>query len=187
VAIASGATFDVSAASGFAIGSSQTLSGVGTVAGAISIAGTHSPGSSPGLQTFGDSIVFLVSLRYGIGGFARRDRIALVLAGAGLLLWYLADAPLLALWIALGIDAAGVFLTVRKSMEHPGTESDAAWILTALAGLFGFFSVDPGTPSLFVYPAYIFLAGAVILVSSHPGYLSWRVLSRTVRKRKTAG
>lgn len=58
VAIASGATFDVSAASGFAIGSSQTLSGVGTVAGAISIAGTHSPGTSPGLQTFDSNLTY---------------------------------------------------------------------------------------------------------------------------------
>jgi len=58
VAIASGATFDVSAASGFAIGSSQTLSGVGTVEGAISIAGTHSPGSSPGLQTFDSNLTY---------------------------------------------------------------------------------------------------------------------------------
>lgn len=122
----------------------------------------------PGLQTFGDSIVFLFSLRYGIGGFARRDRIALVLAGAGLLLWYLADEPFLALAIAVGIDAAGVFLTVRKNMEHPGTESDAAWILTALAGLLGVFAVSPETPGLLVYPVYIFLAGTVILISSHP-------------------
>ena len=54
IAVASGATFDVSAKGGFVIGSGQTLTGGGTVVGEV-IAGTGAvlaPGSSPGTTTY---------------------------------------------------------------------------------------------------------------------------------------
>jgi fibronectin-binding autotransporter adhesin len=48
----SGAVLDVSAISGgFTVGATQTLMGVGTVNGAVTINGTHAPGNSAGLQT----------------------------------------------------------------------------------------------------------------------------------------
>lgn len=120
----------------------------------------------PGLQTIGDAFIFLLSIKFGIGGFARRDKISLGVAAASLVFWYLTNNPLVALFVGITIDAIGVFLTVWKNTEHPETESDLAWILTALAGLLAIFSVDPQTPVLFVYPVYIFLAGAIILASS---------------------
>jgi autotransporter-associated beta strand protein len=56
--VASGSTFDVSAKSGFTLASGQTLSGGGTVVGDTVIAGTHTPGFSPGLQTFADNVTY---------------------------------------------------------------------------------------------------------------------------------
>ena len=48
----SGAVLDVSAISGgFTVGAGQTLKGIGTVSGAVTINGTHAPGNSAGLQT----------------------------------------------------------------------------------------------------------------------------------------
>jgi autotransporter-associated beta strand protein len=47
-----GAVLDVSAISGgFTVGAGQTLKGIGTVNGAVTINGTHAPGNSAGLQT----------------------------------------------------------------------------------------------------------------------------------------
>jgi autotransporter-associated beta strand protein len=68
IVVGSGATFDVSAVSGFTLAAAQSLSGSGTVVGNVSGSGssTISPGSSPGTLTFnndlnlapGDTLVF---------------------------------------------------------------------------------------------------------------------------------
>ncbi len=52
---ASTSTLDVSAVSGgFTLGAAQTLSGIGTVTGAMTVAGTISPGNSPGILATGN-------------------------------------------------------------------------------------------------------------------------------------
>ena len=53
ISVASGATFDVSAVSGYTLGAAQTLSGEGTVTGAAIVNGTVAPGSSIGTLNFG--------------------------------------------------------------------------------------------------------------------------------------
>lgn len=59
VSIASGANFNVSTASGgFILGASQNLSGGGTITGDVSIAGSHTPGFSPGIQTFENNLSY---------------------------------------------------------------------------------------------------------------------------------
>jgi autotransporter-associated beta strand protein len=55
---ANGSILDVSAKSDFTLGSAQTLSGGGTVVGDMVIAGTHTPGFSPGLQTFSNNLTY---------------------------------------------------------------------------------------------------------------------------------
>jgi len=58
ISLASGSTFDVSAVSGFSLGSLQTLEGSGSVAGSVTANGTISPGLSGGVgtMTFGSNL-----------------------------------------------------------------------------------------------------------------------------------
>lgn len=59
VSLASGSTFNVTTVSGgFILGATQTLSGGGTIEGDTTIAGTHTPGFSPGLQTFTNNLSY---------------------------------------------------------------------------------------------------------------------------------
>ena len=59
IQVSNGATFNVSTVSGgYSLGSAQTLSGGGTVAGATTIEGTHSPGFSPGIQSFTSDLTY---------------------------------------------------------------------------------------------------------------------------------
>jgi autotransporter-associated beta strand protein len=53
ITVAGSASFDVSAVSGFTLGSAQTLMGSGTVSGATTIAGTLAPGASVGTISTG--------------------------------------------------------------------------------------------------------------------------------------
>ena len=53
ISIADGANFNVSTVTGgFVLGATQNLSGGGTITGNVSIAGSHTPGFSPGIQSF---------------------------------------------------------------------------------------------------------------------------------------
>jgi autotransporter-associated beta strand protein len=56
--VASGATLDVSAVSGWTVGSSQTLKGTGGVTGDATIAGTHAAGNSIGKQAFSSDLTY---------------------------------------------------------------------------------------------------------------------------------
>ena len=59
IRISNGATLNVTdVTGGFTVGSSQTLSGGGTVTGDTVIAGSHTPGFSPGLQTFTNNLTY---------------------------------------------------------------------------------------------------------------------------------
>ncbi len=56
ITIGSGATLDVSAGSGNTIAAIQTLTGIGTVEGNLTVNGTLSIGNSPGTMTFNDNL-----------------------------------------------------------------------------------------------------------------------------------
>jgi autotransporter-associated beta strand protein len=57
--IANGANFNVASASGgFILGATQNLSGGGTITGDVTIAGSHTPGFSPGLQSFANNLSY---------------------------------------------------------------------------------------------------------------------------------
>jgi len=59
LSIADGASFDVTGLNGgFTLLAGQTLAGGGSVVGDTTIAGIHSPGFSPGLQSFADNLTY---------------------------------------------------------------------------------------------------------------------------------
>ncbi|MDP2705762.1 MAG: hypothetical protein Q8O49_00975 [bacterium] len=123
-----------------------------------------------GIQTFGDLLIFLFAIKYGIGGLLKRDIWALAGAGFSLIIWYLTNEPIFALFIAIFIDALGGVLTIMKSYEHPGTESISAWVLTALGGLFAAFAVGQWNFVLLSFPVYIFLISVIILLAEIFGW-----------------
>ena len=77
LSLATGASFDVTDVSGgFTLGSSQALSGGGSVLGNTTIAGIHSPGFSPGLQSFEDNLTYAsgASIVWELGSSTTADR-----------------------------------------------------------------------------------------------------------------
>ncbi len=59
LSIANAANFNVSTVvGGFTLGSNKTLTGGGTLTGDVTITGTHTPGFSPGIQTFENDLTY---------------------------------------------------------------------------------------------------------------------------------
>jgi len=121
-----------------------------------------------GLGTFYSILIFLLSVRYGVGGFTKRDIVALCVAGIGLLLWSITKEAAIALFLVIIVDSAGAILTIIKSYEKPESETLITWVLDGTAGLLSALSVGSLNIILLAYPLYICLANfatvAAILV-----------------------
>jgi len=118
-----------------------------------------------GVDTLSVMIIFLLSLRFGVGGFSKKDYRTLLAAAVGLIAWYLTQEAAIALYLVIGIDALGTYLTVEKAYQDPGSETSSAWLLIAIGGLFSMFSVGKFDIVLLSYPFYIFLANASVVLA----------------------
>ncbi len=110
-----------------------------------------------GAQTIIVLIIFLLSLKFGVGGFNRMDIAALIFAGIALILWYLTNEATVALFLVILIDAIGGMPTIIKSYEAPESESLISWLLFGISGIFAMVAVGSFNFILLSYPAYIFL------------------------------
>jgi len=119
-----------------------------------------------GVLTLGGLTIFLLSIRYGMGGILRRDLIALIFTIAGLGVWYLFGNPIIGLATVIAVGSASAFLTGLKAYQHPGTEAKITWLLASTAALLTIISLDYFTLSIVVYPTYIFLTNFVILLAA---------------------
>ena len=129
------------------------------------------------LLTAGDGvailITFILSIKFGVGGFRKIDLFSLAGAGVSLLLWYLTNEPAVALFLIILIDIIGVNLTFIKTWKNPETENWAGWAMCGVGGLFGILSVGSFNFILLAYPVYICLINSImaIIVISRKRYL----------------
>jgi len=111
-----------------------------------------------GVGAVGVTIVFLLSLKFGVGGLAKKDIAALVSAAGIILLWYLTKEAAVALLLVIVANSIGVSLTLVKAYRDPGSETMVAWVLTGVSGIFSVLAVGRVDLVLLAYPAYIALA-----------------------------
>ncbi len=123
-----------------------------------------------GAQTMGDLFIFILAIKYGLGGFLKRDIIALAGVGVALFLWYITKEAVIALFIVIFIDAIGAILTTIKSYENPTTETVSSWVLTGIGGLLACIAVGNFNLVLLAFPFYILLASLVILTAIKLGF-----------------
>lgn len=108
-----------------------------------------------GLDTVGVIVTVILSIKYGMGGFAKRDLFSLIFASIGIVLWFFTKEPIAALIIVILVDFAGAILTITKSYEHPETETLSTFVLCSIAGFFAVLAVGELNFPLLLYPFYI--------------------------------
>ena len=110
----------------------------------------------------GSTIVFILSIKYGVGGWTPFDRKCLIGAAISLVVWQIFDSPLSALLINLFINLLGTLPTARKAWYQPETEDKVFWSLVSLGSIVNLFAVENWTFSMAVYPvSMVFLIGIV--------------------------
>ncbi len=114
-------------------------------------------------QTLATAVVFLLSIKFGTGGYSKQDRISLLLAFSGLVVWFFTKNAAYALFITIGVDAIGAGLTTIKAYKDPGSETLVTWILSAISGILGAIAVGKVDFILIAYPLYVFLANSCVI------------------------
>ncbi len=106
------------------------------------------------LTTF---VVFILSIKKGVGGYNKLDIAVLVGSIIGLLLWWILGTPLASI-IANTIVATLAFIpTFKKAYVDPASETKITWSLCTLSSFIGILSVGKLDYVLLVYPVYSFL------------------------------
>jgi hypothetical protein len=107
--------------------------------------------------------IALISLKYGVGGWTPFDRICLIGAAAGLLLWWVSGIPFTALAAGMLIDIIGYFPTMKKVWHDPGSEDRLTWGIFFVAAVLNLMAVDRWTLEIATYPAYIIVFNSIML------------------------
>jgi len=110
----------------------------------------------------GPVIIFLLSIKYGIGGWSSTDKKCLIAAALGLMFWVILDRPDLTLASMLIIDVAGFLPTYLATRKGEYSESKTAWLLWSIAGLLTVSAIDKWTLEISAYPFYMATASMLM-------------------------
>ncbi|MCR4329179.1 MAG: hypothetical protein NUV65_01380 [Candidatus Roizmanbacteria bacterium] len=108
--------------------------------------------------------IFILSIKYGMGGWGKTDVLCLLLALLGILLWKITDNPRIALYFAIGADFTGVIPTILKTYRLPHTEVWTYYMLGIFAALFSLMAIKVWVVDQYAYPVYIMLINLIIVL-----------------------
>jgi hypothetical protein len=122
-----------------------------------------------GIFAFGSTIIFLLSLKFGMGGWAKTDILCLVVSLLGIVIWKATANPMYGLMASIGADLAGQVPMLIKTYRFPETEVWTFYSLGVVAGLLNLAAVQHWNIQEIIYPLYIVLIdGATVLLIIRP-------------------
>lgn len=125
-----------------------------------------------GLDAAGNLLVFLLSLHFGVGGWKLLDKIALVVAAAGLITAYVVRQPVVALLGVVLADVSGATLTIIKTYKAPASETTITWLCIGTASLLSALAVGKWQAAALIYPVYLTVANYGVVVAQALGHLA---------------
>jgi hypothetical protein len=108
-------------------------------------------------------VVFIMSLKWGMGGWAKTDILCLVIALLGIALWKLTSNPALALYAAVTADIAGMVPALIKMYHLPHTEYYLSYAVDFGAIIFTLLAIQNGGFNEYLYPTYLIILSCLEL------------------------
>ena len=118
----------------------------------------------PGIFTLGSLIIFLLSLKFGMGGLAKTDGICLILSIAGIVFWKITHNPLYALYASIAADFVGQIPMFIKTYRFPGTEVWTVYLLSIGAAICNLIALQHWFLQEYAYSFYIILTDSFVVV-----------------------
>lgn len=97
-------------------------------------------------------LIFVLSLKYGMGGFSALDITCLLLAAIAVVLWINTKNPTVAVYMSTLAALLGYPPIIKKSYLHPETENIASWTLYAIAATLNVFALTTLRPTISLRP-----------------------------------
>lgn len=113
-------------------------------------------------------VIFLLSFKFGMGGWAKSDIACLIIATIGIVAWQTTTDPIFGLFASIFADLVGMVPTLIKTYRFPNTEIASYFVFDTFAGLFSLLAVKTWTVQEVSYPIYIFLINLAVAI------LVWR-------------
>lgn len=107
-------------------------------------------------------IIFALSIKYGMGGWAKLDIACLGIALLGIITWQTTKNPLLGLYFSILADFTGMVPALFKTYRFPKTEIATFFILDVFAALFSLFAMKIFSVENVAYPIYILLINTLM-------------------------
>lgn len=120
----------------------------------VSETGTNEAIWVPIADAIGCFLIFLLSIRLGVGGWSKTDKISLCISAASLVILGLTGSALVALLMNLCIYVSGYIPTIQKAMIDPYSESRFAWSLFFIGVILNLVTVIIGTDTGFAVWLY---------------------------------
>jgi len=92
--------------------------------------------------------IFLLSFKYGMGGFSKLDIACLLLALAGITIWVTTDSALLALYFSTFAATIGYLPTIKKAYFYPETENTFSWVMCSGTSILNIFALTTLAPAI---------------------------------------
>jgi hypothetical protein len=109
--------------------------------------------------------IFILAIRLGTGGVSIGDTVMMIVAGAGVAGWLVADEPIVATLCVVGADLIAAAMMVPKTHRDPHSETLSTFALASLGGALAAGAVGVVDVSLLLYPTYYCLVnGAIALL-----------------------
>jgi membrane-associated HD superfamily phosphohydrolase len=114
-------------------------------------------------------VIFLTSLKYGIGGFSKLDIFCFVIALSGIILWGYTNNPTLALFSSIAADFTGFLPTIIKTYRMPESEIWPFFFIGAVSAALNLLATEKPVIEAFAYPLYIIIVnGLEVLLILRP-------------------
>jgi hypothetical protein len=120
-----------------------------------------------GTQAVLTSLIFMLAIRHGEGGVTRTEFMMIVVAGAGVMGWILADEPIVAIACVVAADLIGAAMMVPKTYRDPESETLVTFAFAGLGGALAAGAVGVIDVSLLLYPAYYCIVNGAIALLIH--------------------
>jgi len=108
------------------------------------------------------SYLLIMSIIYGVGGFAKLDLWCLGLGILALIVYAVTKNGVITISIGILADVIGYVPTFVKTYHHPSTEDPVFFSIEGLASLFGVFAVWQLTAGI-LFPIYFTLCSALMV------------------------
>jgi hypothetical protein len=109
------------------------------------------------LQWLTSLIIFVLSFKYGVGGFEKKDIVVFFMAMITLIIWKTTSNPALALYMSILTDFIGLSPTLIKAYKQPYTEDPKFYASDTMSGFFNLIAVKNYQLNALAFPGYIFL------------------------------